>query len=237
MCLIAALHLRLELPLPSVLGRPFGVEASGGRSLLAEKGGALSPQKTGFGRHAVALAAGISFIAAPLVLLGGGSVVSAQGSTSHGPESPGSKSATPATSLHDIALANNTIAASTTTTTVAPTTTTTAAPQVVAATPIAPLYVAPTTTTTAAPPAPSNSETGIATWYDWNPGQCASPTLPHGTVVQVTNDENGETTSCTVTDTEAAGGAHVIDLDTSVFEAIAGPQGLSAGTLEVTVTW
>jgi rare lipoprotein A (peptidoglycan hydrolase) len=184
----------------------------------------------------VALAAGISFIAAPLVLLGGGSVVSAQGSTSHGPESPGSKSATSTTSLHDIALANNTIAAPTTTTTVAPTTTTTAPPAVAAA-PVEPLYAAPTTTTTIAPPAPSNSVSGIATWYNWNPGQCASPTLPHGTVVQVTNEANGETTSCTVTDTEAAGGVHVIDLDTSVFEAIAGPQGLSAGTLEVTVTW
>ena len=211
------------------------MEAPGGWSLLAEKGGVLSPQKTGFGRHAVALAAGISFIAAPLVLLGGGSVVSAQGSTSHGPKGLGSKSATPGTSLRDIALANNTIAAPTTTTTLAPTTTT--APQVAAAAQVAPAYVAPTTTTTYAPPAPSSSASGIATWYNWNPGQCASPTLPHGTVVQVTNDANGETTSCTVTDTEAAGGAHVIDLDTSVFEAIAGSQGLSAGTLEVTVTW
>jgi hypothetical protein len=189
----------------------------------------------------VALAAGVSFVAAPLVLLGGGGTVSAQAAR-HRATPLSASAATPkqVEDLPDVALANERIATTaTTTTTVAPTTTTTLAPSTTTAPPRAAIYVAPTTTstTTTTPPPPSFSATGVATWYNWNTGQCASPTLPHGTVVTVTNDANGESASCVVTDTEAAGGVHVIDLDTSVFEAIAGPAGLSEGTLEVTITW
>ena len=52
-----------------------------------------------------------------------------------------------------------------------------------------------TTTTTAAPVArrkPGAVETtGIVTYYDHPPGRCASPWLPFGTVVGITNPANG----------------------------------------------
>jgi hypothetical protein len=191
-------------------------------------------------RHAVAVAAGVSMVAAPLLLLagGGGGQAFADQATKKARPAP---TAGFAEALNNIALANQHVAAAPTTTTSAAPTTTTAAPTTTTTAPApAPIVAsvalpAPTTTTTA--PAPSHSASGIATWYNWNSGQCASPWLPHGTEVTVTNQANGATASCLVTDTEAAGGSHVIDLDTSVFEAIAGPEGLSAGALSVTISW
>jgi hypothetical protein len=194
-------------------------------------------------RHAVAVAAGVSMLAAPLLLLagGGGGQAFADQVTKKARSAPTNGFAE---TLHNIALANQHVAAASTTTTsaapmttttVAPTTTTTSAAPAPAPVVASVAVPAPTTTTTA--PAPSNTASGIATWYYWNTGQCASPWLPHGTEVTVTNQANGATASCLVTDTEAAGGSHVIDLDTSVFEAIAGPEGLSAGALSVTISW
>ena len=55
-------------------------------------------------------------------------------------------------------------------------------------------------------PPPTNSEGGQATWYSEAPdGYCASPTLPFGTVMTVTNDATGTSTTCTVNDREDAG--------------------------------
>jgi rare lipoprotein A (peptidoglycan hydrolase) len=95
------------------------------------------------------------------------------------------------------------------TTVPSPTTTTTTAP-------------APTTTTTTTPPAPAAEESGIVTYYDdpGGPGTCASPTLPFGTEVTITNPANGATVSCTVNDREADT-ARQIDLDTDSFAQIA----------------
>jgi len=76
--------------------------------------------------------------------------------------------------------------------------------------------------------------TGLATWYAWNPGQCASPILPKGTWVTVTNDATGARTSCEVTDREANNPGRVIDLDTAVFAQIAP---LSSGAVTVTISW
>ena len=66
----------------------------------------------------------------------------------------------------------------------------------------------PTTTTTApaavAAPPPAHSEVGEATWYSAAPaGMCASPSLPFGTVLTVTNDATGASTTCTVDDRES----------------------------------
>ena len=141
--------------------------------------------------------------------------------------------------LHRIALVDNRVTQPSTPTTAAPTTTvpvtsppTTAAQPVPTPAPVAQAVApAPTTTTTAGP---SHHQTGLATWYAWRSGQCASPTLPMGTTVWVTNVSTGASASCLVTDREAANPGRVIDLDTSVFQAIAP---LSAGAVTVTIGW
>jgi len=81
----------------------------------------------------------------------------------------------------------------------------------------------PTTTTTAPAPAVVEAQhSGIVTYYDdpGGPGTCASPTLPFGTEVTITNPANGATVSCRVNDREADT-ARQIDLDTQSFAEIA----------------
>jgi hypothetical protein len=75
---------------------------------------------------------------------------------------------------------------------------------------------------------------GDATWYAWYPGQCASPFLPHGTLLTVTDLTTGKTIHCLVTDTEAHNPGRVVDLSTSCFEELAA---LSQGVIEVRVSW
>ena len=125
-----------------------------------------------------------------------------------------------------------------TTTTASPPTTTTAPP--------------PTTTTTSAPPpkttktvvAPSpapvtasasDSATGIATWYsEAPPGKCASPWLPFGTTITITDISTGVSISCVVDDREADNPGRVVDLSPSGFEAMAP---LSQGVIQVNISW
>ena len=107
-----------------------------------------------------------------------------------------------------------------------------AIPATAAASSIATAQTPAVTTTTQSPQ--TSSATGLATWYAWNPGQCASPVLPKGTWVSVRNDATGATTSCEVTDREADNPGRVIDLDTQVFAAIAP---LSSGAVTVTISW
>jgi hypothetical protein len=115
----------------------------------------------------------------------------------------------------------------TTATTSAPTTyvTPTTRAAVVQATTPAP-SPAPVPTTTAAPapapapPAPAHSMTGTVTYYDASPGTCASPFLAFGTVVTITNPDNGNTVSCTVDDYEADT-SRQIDLATATFAQLA----------------
>ena len=105
--------------------------------------------------------------------------------------------------------------------------------------------VRPTTTTarpattappTTAPPTTTapHTQSGQASWYDYNPGECAHQTLPKGTVVTVTNLANGASTTCVVTDRGPYGDGRIIDLDRSVFAQIADP---SAGVINVTISW
>jgi rare lipoprotein A (peptidoglycan hydrolase) len=127
----------------------------------------------------------------------------------------------------------------TTTTTVPPTTTTTAPPTTTTVPPTttttAPPPPPPTTTTTAAPHIAAHSETGDATWYSEAPdGYCASPTLPFGTVLTVTNVATGASTTCTVDDREAAGYPRVVDMSPEGFSQIADT---SQGVVEVTISW
>jgi hypothetical protein len=112
------------------------------------------------------------------------------------------------------------------TTTAPPTTTSTAPP-------------APPTTTTAppatVPPAASAQRVGVVTYYadPGGPGTCASPGLPFGTVVTITNPANGASVQCRVNDREADT-ARQIDLDTASFAQIAP---LSQGVIYADLSW
>lgn len=80
----------------------------------------------------------------------------------------------------------------------------------------------------------AHSATGIATWYAWHPGQCASPFLPHGTLLTVTDLATHKTIQCLVTDTEAHNPGRVVDLSETCFEELASP---SQGVIQVRITW
>jgi hypothetical protein len=101
---------------------------------------------------------------------------------------------------------------------------------------------APTTTTVpisvappapVAPPTPVTTEIGVVTYYAAPAGTCASPTLPFGTVVTVTNPANGLSVTCRVSDREADT-ARAIDLATSTFAEIAP---LSQGVINAQLSW
>jgi rare lipoprotein A len=102
--------------------------------------------------------------------------------------------------------------------------------------------VVPTTTTTTAPPAtttvppPLSTESvhyGQVTYYAHPAGTCASPFLPFGTVVRVTNPANGASVSCLVNDREADT-ARSIDLATATFAELAP---LSQGVIDAELSW
>jgi rare lipoprotein A (peptidoglycan hydrolase) len=78
------------------------------------------------------------------------------------------------------------------------------------------------------------SRVGVATWYGWYPGQCASPFLPHGTLLTVTDLATHKTIQCLVTDTEAHNPGRVVDLSEYCFEELAS---LSQGVILVRITW
>ena len=103
---------------------------------------------------------------------------------------------------------------------------------VVAATTTAP--VPATTTTTGAPAVTGGSvHYGQVTYYAHPAGTCASPFLPFGTVVRVTNPANGFSTTCLVNDREADT-ARSIDLATATFAELAP---LSQGVIDAQLTW
>jgi rare lipoprotein A (peptidoglycan hydrolase) len=92
----------------------------------------------------------------------------------------------------------------------------------------------PVTSTTTQPPVTS-SATGLATWYaEAPPGKCASPWLPFGTVLTVTDIASGASITCTVDDRETAGPPHAVDLSPSGFEGLAP---LSQGVVQVNISW
>ena len=63
---------------------------------------------------------------------------------------------------------------------------------------------------------------------------CASPSLPFGTVLTVTNDATDASTTCTVDDREGAGYPRVVDMSPEGFAQIAD---LGEGVVEVTISW
>ena len=75
---------------------------------------------------------------------------------------------------------------------------------------------------------------GIATWYYYFPGRCATWYLPMGTRIIVEDLDTGKVISCLVTDREGARGDHAVDLSETQFAQLAP---LSEGVLRVRVTW
>jgi resuscitation-promoting factor RpfB len=87
----------------------------------------------------------------------------------------------------------------------------------------------------AEPPAlVGGSQEGGASWYHYKPGTCAHRTLPKGTVVKVTNLATGQTATCTVADRGPFVAGRIIDLDRSVFMAIASG---NQGVVRVRIEW
>jgi hypothetical protein len=84
-------------------------------------------------------------------------------------------------------------------------------------------------------PARSGQQEGGASWYRYKPGTCAHRTLPKGTVVKVTNKKTGQSANCTVADRGPFIRGRIIDLDRSVFLAIAESPG--QGVVQVRIEW
>lgn len=89
----------------------------------------------------------------------------------------------------------------------------------------------PTTTTTTRPP---NQQTGQASWYDTADGTCAHRTLAFGTILTVTNLDNGRQVKCRVADRGPYVEGRIVDLDKAAFEALAPA---SAGVIDVRIQW
>jgi len=75
---------------------------------------------------------------------------------------------------------------------------------------------------------------GVATWYDYVPGRCATWYLPKGTRITVSDLTTGKSIVCIITDRENAGGNHVVDLSETQFSQLAP---LSKGVISVKVSW
>ena len=189
-------------------------------------------------RHRLLLAAWLTALALPILVIDNIPRTEARAQASVEVVAPDAIDKAPTTA----AAAPTTTAAPATT--AAPTTqapSTTAPPRKAAAPLAAPATTQPRATTTApAPPATTqvatepNAQEGGASWYDYNPGECAHQTIPKGTVVTVTNLANGASTTCVVTDRGPYGAGRIIDLDRSTFAQLADP---SAGVIQVRITW
>jgi resuscitation-promoting factor RpfB len=80
------------------------------------------------------------------------------------------------------------------------------------------------------------TQTGEASWYSFAPGDgltAAHPWLPFGTVVTVTNLENGNQVQVVINDRGPFGG-RIIDLSEHAFSALAS---LGTGVIDVRLTW
>lgn len=90
------------------------------------------------------------------------------------------------------------------------------------------------TTTTTLKRAAVRYRVGVATWYNYIPGRCATWYLPIGTRVTVRDLGNGRVIRCVVSDREAAHGNRVVDLSETQFAQLAP---LAKGVVSVKVSW
>ena len=91
----------------------------------------------------------------------------------------------------------------------------------------------PTPTTTVRP-APARTRIGVATWYAYIPGQCATWYLPRGTRITVEDLATGRTISCLVTDRQDYSPGRVVDLSSVQFAELTP---LWRGVVRVKVSW
>ena len=92
----------------------------------------------------------------------------------------------------------------------------------------------PVTTTTTTTASSGRSRLGLATWYAYFPGRCATSYLPKGTVITVRDVATGRTVRCEVTDLQAKSPGRVVDLSATQFSQLAP---LWRGVVFVEVTW
>jgi hypothetical protein len=81
---------------------------------------------------------------------------------------------------------------------------------------------------------PPTSKTGIASWYGCSGYHAASPWLPFGTTVTVTDLSNGRSVTVVINDRGPYGAGRILDLCSPAFAAIAP---LSQGVAKVQITW
>ena len=80
----------------------------------------------------------------------------------------------------------------------------------------------------------SNFKVGVATWYNYVPGRCATWYLPKGTRITVLDLGSGRSITCVITDRENHSGNHVVDLNESQFAQL---EPLAKGVISVKVSW
>ncbi len=80
----------------------------------------------------------------------------------------------------------------------------------------------------------SNFKIGVATWYNYVPGHCATWYLPKGTRITVHDLTTGKSITCIISDREAHESNHVVDLNESQFSEL---EPLSKGVISVKVSW
>ena len=81
---------------------------------------------------------------------------------------------------------------------------------------------------------PPTSRTGVASWYACSGDHAASPWLPFGTVVTVTDLDTDRTVTVVINDRGPYGAGRILDLCSPAFAAIAP---LSQGVATVRITW
>ncbi len=75
---------------------------------------------------------------------------------------------------------------------------------------------------------------GVATWYSYIPGRCATSYLPFGTRITVQDLDTGVTISCVVTDRQDYSPGRVVDLSETQFAQLTP---LWRGVVRVKVSW
>ncbi len=91
-----------------------------------------------------------------------------------------------------------------------------------------------TTTIKKKKPKPVRYRIGVATWYSYIPGHCATSYLRFGTRIHVRDLATGKTIVCVVTDREGRGDGRVVDLSETQFAELAP---LWRGVVRVKVSW
>lgn len=84
------------------------------------------------------------------------------------------------------------------------------------------------------PPRPRHSQAGVASWFHFTRGTCASRTIARGTLVTVTRRATGATATCRVADWGPGDTTRLIDLSDDVFAALADR---TTGLIDVRISW